>query len=52
MWGIPGPNPDPILEGKYARPRSFRDMAGAFVLGVMGFVLLLGGAALAVDLVR
>ena len=52
MWGIPGPNPDPLLEGKYAQPRSFRDMAGALVLGALAFVLMLGGAALVVDLVR
>ena len=52
MWGIPGPNPDPLLEGKYALPRTFRDMAGAFVLGILGVVLLLGGAALVVSLVR
>jgi hypothetical protein len=36
-WGIPPPNPDPLLEGKYARPRSFKDMAGGFVLGVVAF---------------
>jgi hypothetical protein len=42
-----------LLEGKYAsRPRSFKDMAGAFVLGVLGFFLLLGGAALVVSLIR
>jgi hypothetical protein len=52
MWGIPGPNPDPLLEGKYARPRTFKDMAGALILGVLGFVLLLGGASLIVDLLR
>jgi hypothetical protein len=52
MWGIPGPNPDPLLEGKYARPRTFKDMAGSFVLGVIGFVLLLGIASLVVSLVK
>ena len=51
-WGIPPPNPDPLLEGKYARPRSFKDMAGGFVLGVVAFALMLGFAALAVSLVR
>ena len=52
MWGIPPPSPDPLLEGKYARPRTPRDMAGAFLLGLLGFALLLGGATLAVSLLR
>ncbi len=52
MWGLPPPNPDPLLEGKYARPRTLRDMAGAFLLGVIGVALLLGGAVLLVDLIR
>ena len=51
-WGIPPPNPDPLLEGKYARPRSFKDMAGGFVLGVVAFALMLAFAAIAVSLVR
>lgn len=52
MWGIPGPNPDPLLEAKYARPRSFRDMAGALLLGVAAFLLFLGIATVVVDLVK
>jgi hypothetical protein len=50
MWG--GSNRDELLEGKYGRPHALRDMAGAFLLGVLGIVLLLGGAALVVSLVR
>jgi hypothetical protein len=52
MWGIPGPNPDPLLEGKYARPRTFKDMAGGFVLGVIAVVLVLGIADVVVSLVK
>jgi len=49
-WG--GPDADPLLEGKYARPRTLQDMAGAFILGMIGFMLLLGGAVLVVSLIR
>jgi hypothetical protein len=51
-WGIPPPNPDPLLEGKYARPRTFSDMAGALVLGVVAFVLVLGIATIVLSLVK
>ena len=40
-WGIPPPNPDPLLEAKYARPRSFKDMAGGLLLGLIAFVIVL-----------
>ena len=50
-WGIPPPNPDPMLEAKYARPRTFKDMAGAVVLGVVAFLLVLGIASLVLSLV-
>ena len=52
MWGTPPPNQDPLLEARYARPRTFRDMAGALVLGVAGFLLFLGIATIVVSIVR
>ena len=45
------PSPDPLLEGKYARPRTLRDMAGAFVLGMAGFLVFLAVASIVVALV-
>ena len=38
----PPPHPDPQLEGKYARPRTSRDMAGAVVVGLLSGLILLG----------
>jgi len=49
-WG--GPSPDPLLEGKYARPRTFKDMAGGLILGVVAFALVFGVAALVLSLVK
>ena len=50
--GVPPTNPDPLLEGRYARPRTFRDMAGGLVLGVAGFLLFLGIATIVVAIVK
>ena len=52
MWGNPPPNQDPLLEAKYARPRTLRDMAGAFLLGALAFVLVLGIATVVVSIVK
>ncbi len=49
---MPPPFPDPELEGRYAGKRTLREMAGTFVMSIVAVVLVLGGAALVVALIR
>jgi hypothetical protein len=49
---MPPPFPDPELEGKYAGRPTLMERAGTFILSTIAVVLVLGGAAVLVALIR